>query len=157
MQEVITGIDCEGDEDMTLLADNGLPNVADLNARIDQNLARRLRVVTDYSDQELHDIAEYSVRLFPRDFALTQLETDDFRALCAYSQVTLKLPLQIRSHRKWIGPIIVRLKRLMLPLLRFQLKDTLKGIQEFHCRSVIRMARSVPVHKESSEASVSRE
>lgn len=117
------------------------PEHSKLNSLVAENLKGRLSSHSSYSAQEIADIAELDPSLFPDGFELDTEATKDFRLLCGLSKTGLRLPHQISSHRKFIGPLIVFLKRISMPLVSFYMKETLQGIQDFQVSSVVVLAK----------------
>lgn len=103
----------------------------DLEARARATLERRLEGSTDYTADEIERVHTLKPNLFPQHFELSTAYADHFRALAKLSQQTLKPNGKISSHRKYIGPVIVFLKKLSWPLIRIHLKDHFQGIEDF--------------------------
>ncbi len=126
-----------------LVANSLVPDINSLQGEIQAQLDARLRGnPRHYNTSEIQAIALTETHLFPTGFQLTESETEEFRALCNFSQVSLR-PARITSHRKYLGPIIVFLKRCSWPLLQVHLKNVFAGVQEFQIRSVVTMARQL--------------
>ncbi|MCC6953211.1 MAG: hypothetical protein IT290_03755 [Deltaproteobacteria bacterium] len=124
-----------------------------LGERLRSSLARRIQESqsahgASYTREEVEDISEVSTALFPKGLELSDKETEDFRALCSFSQVTLKPAREIRSHRKYIGKVIVAVKRATWPFIAFHMKDTMRGVQEFQIRTVLALAENLVERRE---------
>jgi len=61
------------------------------------------------------------------------------RRLCQLWEVEVKVG-EITSHRKVIGPIIVGFKRLLVPMMRILLKDTLRQQRDFNAAVILLLA-----------------
>ena len=63
------------------------------------------------------------------------------------SQVELKPARQIKSHRRFIGPVIVGVKKLIYPLIKLHLKDVFQGLEEYCQWNVYQQARTAAALK----------
>lgn len=66
---------------------------------------------------------------------VSERELNVMRRLCQSWQVELR-PMNITSHRKVIGPLIVGVKRLVYPLLQVLLKDFIKQQRDFNASAI---------------------
>lgn len=114
---------------------NNHANAKLLEHTVQDNLKLRLKNSPYYYHQEINDIEEKSTSLFPKDFSIPQDICNRLRALCSLSQTNIKNCQTVKSHRKYLGPLIVFLKKLVLKLLQAQLNDTFKGIEQFNAWS----------------------
>ena len=137
---------------MNILKENGIFNIATINDRITLNLQARLNNYTIYTKEEIQEIESNSTALFPKDFVVDEQLTNEMRALCMLSQAKLKPARQITSHRKFLGPLIVALKRITFPFIRVHLEDTYKGIEQFNSWMVKSHAQQVLRIKELETA-----
>lgn len=119
-----------------LLVDNGFPGVESIAERVEKSLHSRLSAKAEYNDKEIKQVTKLSRSLFPRDFRVSDDAIDTLRVLCSYSRCELKPARAIQSHRPFIGPLIVFLKRISWPFIRFHLKETFDSIQLFHSWTV---------------------
>lgn len=113
----------------------------DLSDRAAANLQNRLRQHASYTNEEIAEISKKNGRLFPRDFQLSTDGTNRFRALCQLSNIQLRPSRQITSHRRYVGWLVVLVKKLTWPLVQFHLKEPFAGIQEFSSWAVTTMAK----------------
>lgn len=65
----------------------------------------------------------------------SDVELEALRRLCQIWDVDLKQPA-ITSHRKFIGPIIVAAKRIVFPILRTFMRDTLRQQRDFNAQAI---------------------
>ena len=121
---------------MSYLKSTGSLNIVGLEQQISSTLTARLNQNQLYNLSEVDQIASYPFRLFPTDFELTEDETTKMRALCTLSQCQLRPATSITSHRRFIGPVIVFIKKLSWPFIKLHLKETLAGIQGFQSWNV---------------------
>ena len=112
-----------------------LPIAKQIEATAHKNLEMRIKNSVNYSNQEIKDIEEKSTSLFPKDFSIPKDICNRLRALCSLSQTNIKDCETVKSHRKYVGPIIVFVKKLVLKLLQAQLHNTFKGIEQFNAWS----------------------
>ncbi len=122
-------------DDKDSLAEN-----AELERRIRDNLAKRLASSTDYTANEIADLEQVAPTLFPPDFCLEKETGGIIRHLAIHSQQRLKPSARITSHRRFIGPLIVKFKRLFWPLLNLHLRDQFVAMEEFSCGAVAAIA-----------------
>ncbi len=123
-----------------LLAESSRLDFPDLEEAIERKLARRLSDSLEYSFEEINRIRELDVRLFPPELELSEEQTNAFRAMASLSQCALK-PSSVRSHRKFIGPVIVALKRITWQLVKVHLLSAFDALQELFSWMVYNQAR----------------
>lgn len=111
-----------------------------LEMRVSASLAQRQQTMPDYPQEEIDHISQLDRRLFPSGFELNEELTTRFRALSALSRCELRPLHQIKSHRPLIGPLIVKAKRLLFPLVAVHFKESFKALQEFNSWSVANQA-----------------
>lgn len=122
----------------TNLNDSWLSAPADLSrdlqecasARVDERVAQGL-----FGHSDVSNIYARKLEFIERSLELTPMQLTHARRLCQLCDVRLKEP-SVTSHRKIIGPIIVSVKRLLFPLLRVLLQDTLKQQRDFNAALV---------------------
>ena len=115
---------------------------AELEKRIAAGLALRLSG-PDMSTDEIVKVSGRDKALFPKGFAIPAETMETFRLLCTWSRCQLRPAREIRSHRRFIGPVIVFLKRLSWPFIQFHLKDTFESMELFHSRLIYAYAAQV--------------
>lgn len=126
-----------------LLVENGVRELSGLEQRARRQLAERIESSPAYDAAEIAEITALEKSLFPRDFEISDETRETLRVLCSFSRCELRPASAIRSHRRIVGPIIVFLKKLSWPLIRFHLKDTFESMQLFHSWVVYSHARQV--------------
>lgn len=94
--------------------------------------AERLSTDPRYNQKEIKEVAALSHRLVPRGLTVDERTAERLRALARLSQTELRAPIAIRSHRRFIGPLIVSIKRALWPLLHALLKDFVDAQREFN-------------------------
>lgn len=131
---------------------SGGPSAAEvLERRVEESLAQRVREGESYTPEEIERVAGLDHRIFPQDFELDVETTEHFRALTLLSQSELKPASQITSHRRFVGPLIVALKRLSWPLIRIHLDKVFQGIQEHQSWVTVRLARQEVALREARQ------
>ena len=103
----------------------------DFEQSLRARLLQRLEQDPEYSSDEIARVSDCSPKICDREFALKKDEYERLRVLCILSQCTMSDSSKINSHRKFIGPIIVKAKRILWKIISSQLENTFSGIQEF--------------------------
>ena len=103
----------------------------DFELDLQSRLTQRLEQDQEYSRDEIARVSACSPKICDNEFALKADEYERLRVLCILSQCALADSSKINSHRKIIGPIIVRAKRILWKIISSQLENTFSGIQEF--------------------------
>ena len=79
------------------------------------------------------------MKLCDGSLKLSKKRLEKLRRLCQLWEVNLK-PAEITSHRKVIGPLIVAVKKLVYPILKVLLKETIKQQRDFNAAAVALIA-----------------
>lgn len=108
-----------------------------------ENLNERLRQHESYSLEEIEKIGRMDHRIFPEGYVLSISDTEMLRPLAMMSQVELKPPRQITSHRKYLGKLIVFIKKATLPLISAHLKPTFEGVNGLGHYTVRAIAKGI--------------
>jgi hypothetical protein len=124
----------------TLLAKNS--HWAHLDSAVESAHLRNIETHC-YTLEECQSVRERSTQLVPTGFELGARDSELLRALAVFSNTELRPPAQITSHRRFIGPIIVFIKKLSWPLVQLHLKETVIGIREFHSLTLTVIARQL--------------
>ena len=101
---------------------------------LEQELAR---VVTEkiqagvYQRDEIRRIEKLDLSVSKGRLDISDDTLDKLRRLCQLWDIDIR-SAEITSHRKFIGPFIVAAKRLVYPVLRTFLKDTLSQQRDFN-------------------------
>jgi hypothetical protein len=112
-----------------------------IEKRINDCFCARLKQNSDYRSEEISQVGQYSTRLFPRNFELEEDASDTLRFLAKLALTDLHPASDIQSHRRFLGPIIVWLKKLSWPFVRIHLKDTFAALREYHIRLLVLVAQ----------------
>lgn len=91
----------------------------------------RLKENEEYCVEEIQRVSAKSPRLCSTDFNLQSEDYERLRVLCILSQCALANASSISSHRRFIGPLIVKTKQILWKITSSQLEDSFSGIQEF--------------------------
>jgi len=103
-------------------------------------LDKRLSISDNYTVNEIEEVSNRSERLFRDNFEISKEQTELFRVLASHAHVKLH-PRNITSHRKYIGPIIVGLKKVLFKLVGVILKDTFNTQEMFNRYTIKTLAR----------------
>jgi hypothetical protein len=118
------------------IGSSGEPDAKLLEGRVSDALQLRLKQRSDLNEEEIRNVSELKARLLPEGYELDLPTTERLRLLCRLSQAELRPAASITSHRKLVGPLIVRAKRLLWPLLRAPFKDSFAALDEFNSQVV---------------------
>ncbi len=127
----------------SILADNNLKSIKDLNSQLVTKLKNRLKEDKNYLEEEILKVSKLQHRLFPEGFELSTKDATAVRSLCTLSQTDLKPVRAISSHRKYIGPLIVALKKATWPMIKFHLTNSFKGISQFNSWAVFSISNII--------------
>ena len=109
-----------------------------LAADIEQSALRRM-ISENITAQDVLNIQNRKLDLIPKNLNVSDERLEKLRRLCQLWEVDIHLG-EIRSHRKFIGPIIVGLKKLLFPVIRFMLKDLIREQRDFNAAAIILFA-----------------
>lgn len=84
-----------------------------------------------YSVDTIKYFQEVSFSPVADDLTVTEKRLEQLRKLCQLWDLKIR-PAEITSHRRFIGPLIVAVKRLIYPILSAFLKDTLHQQRSFN-------------------------
>jgi hypothetical protein len=103
-------------------------------------LEKRLSNSDEYTVNEISEVSNRSEKLFPNNFEISEEQTEIFRILTKFTRAELR-PRNLTSHRKYFGPVIVGIKRVLFKLLGVILKDTLQSQEVFNRYAVKALAQ----------------
>lgn len=109
--------------------------------RINDKLKARCVGNAEYTADEVEKVSHLTKKLFRGDTPMPIEVEEQFRRLCRFTEMGLPVQFSISSHRKFVGPVIVFMKRCLLALLRPVLADTMTSIRSFCELSVMEMAQ----------------
>lgn len=112
-----------------------------LDKKIEENLNARLKSQANFDEEEIAKVSSLDCSLFPKDFLLDQTRNEEYRILARSAQLELKPACEIRSHRKYLGKLIVLVKRASWPFVRIHLKDTVEHMRDFSSQALYTMAK----------------
>lgn len=127
----------------SFIENNKYINHQELMQKITIRLDCRIKNNANYSTLEISEISTKNSALCPSNFEISDKARELLRVLIMLSRCELKLAKHIRSHRKFIGPLIVFFKKLTWPLVHFHLKDTFESIQQFNSWTVYGLAQQI--------------
>ena len=114
------------------------------DAQIEEILEQRVQEHVqkkDYSPDNVSYLAKMNLHLSSSELQVSDEMLEKLRRLCQLWDVSLK-PLQITSHRKYIGPLIVFTKKLTFRILQVLLKDFIRQQRSFNAACVDAIANS---------------
>jgi hypothetical protein len=85
--------------------------------------------------QDVDNIRNRALDLIPKDLSVDAVALEKLRRLCQLWEVDLHVG-DISSHRKWIGPVIVQMKKLLFPVIRFFMKDFIREQRDFNAATI---------------------
>lgn len=85
----------------------------------------------ELSPEEARRIERLELLMGSDDLQISDSTLEKLRQLCQLWDVDLR-PAEVKSHRPVIGPVIVAAKRLIYPVLRAFLRNSIKQQQEFN-------------------------
>jgi hypothetical protein len=88
-----------------------------------------------YTEDFVKVVAKISPGVMKRSLRVNAQQLESLRRLCQIWDVDVK-PLPITSHRKFIGPVIVAVKRLVFPILKLFLRDSLRQQRDFNAQTI---------------------
>ena len=94
---------------------------------------------TRLTTQDVENIQSRQMDVIPKSLSLDPIRLEKLRRLCQLWEVDIRIG-EITSHRKYIGPVIVKAKQLMFPVMRFMLKDLIREQRDFNSASIQLMA-----------------
>lgn len=112
----------------------GAPSQA-LQDRCQERVSQHLQK-GDYSVSSIAAIAALRPAMLDRSLVIGEKDYEALRRLCQVWDVDLR-PSPITSHRPLVGPLIVAMKKLLFPVLRVFLKDTLRQQRDFNSQTLV--------------------
>lgn len=95
-----------------------------------------------FSDANVRYISDMHLALAPQGLEISEESLEKLRRLCQLWDVDIR-PSRISSHRKFIGPLIVKAKELLYPMLRVFLKDFIRQQRAFNAATIALIAEVV--------------
>lgn len=126
-----------------MIVKNGLPGLENVESSVLEALKTRIQTQADLTADEIRKVSALDKSLFPKTMEIPEEATESLRLLCTWSRCELRPAREIQSHRRFIGPVIVFLKRVSWPFIRFHLKDTFESMELFHSKLIYAHARQV--------------
>lgn len=88
-----------------------------------------------FTEDDIDYVAKLKLPLVGGALTVSDKDLEQLRRLCQLWDVELQ-PVAISSHRRFVGPIIVAIKKLLMPFMRAILKDTLKRQRDFNAATI---------------------
>ncbi len=109
--------------------------LASLQARIEARISQG-----DYNRDEIHYVSKVNLELVNESLSVDQVTLEKLRQACQLWDIQFR-PVNISSHRKFIGPVIVALKKLALPIIKLLMKDVIERQRLFNATMIGIVAR----------------
>ena len=101
-----------------------------------------LRALGRFSENEQKWIKAVDFKPVKSNLELSNESLENLRRLCQIWDVDLRSN-NFSSHRKFFGPLIVTVKKLIFPVLRFFLKDFIRQQRQFNAACIAAIADSL--------------
>ena len=101
-----------------------------LEKTLSDNVAQRI-ASGNYKARDVDYIAKFPISLTTGALTINDLQLEKLRRLCQLADVQLT-PSRITSHRAFIGPVIVAVKKILFSILAVLLKETLRKQRDFN-------------------------
>ncbi len=96
------------------------------NARIQDGIVK---------EADVSNIRNRTLDLIPKDLSVNAVTLEKLRRLCQLWEVDIRVS-EITSHRKYIGPVVVKVKKMLFPIIRFFMKDLIREQRDFNAASI---------------------
>jgi hypothetical protein len=93
----------------------------------------------EFNEHNIGYIRDLKLKLVEGGLNVSEKDLEKLRTLCKLWDVELK-PSEISSHRPFVGPFIVAVKKLLFPVIRIFLKDSFKQQRDFNAAAVSMIA-----------------
>lgn len=120
----------------TLILSCGNRDAKSISSKILERINFELKNDQLFNEGEIDHIETIDLRLINKNSNISVKETDRLRTLAKLSNLQLKPAAHITSHRKYLGKLIVWLKRGSWPFINIHLKQQFTEIQEFAAETV---------------------
>jgi len=110
-----------------------------LAARLGERVEARVRA-GELTARHIADVAKMNLSPTKGSLVIPTVTLERLRRLCQLWDVDLRPAREITSHRRFIGPVIVAAKRLLFPIVRFFMQDTLRQQREFNATAIALLA-----------------
>lgn len=97
------------------------------------------------TENNLKYLQQLDLSIVKSDLDISDLLLERLRLNCQLFDVELR-PREITSHRKFVGPVIVAVKKLIFPVIKFFLKDFIRQQKDFNA-SLIATLGQIAVEK----------
>lgn len=101
-----------------------------LRSLIDELIAKKR-----FSKTDVQNIRSRELDLIRQDLTVSDRHLEKLRSLCQLWEIDIS-DAEIKSHRRFLGPIIVRVKKLLFPIVRFFIKDLIREQRAFNAEAI---------------------
>lgn len=120
---------------LTVLGERDEPLATHLGERVEARVE-----AGELTPKHIADVAEMNLAPTKGSLVIPTMTLERLRRLCQLWDVDLRPARAITSHRRVIGPVIVAAKRLLFPIVRFFMHDTLRQQREFNATAIALLA-----------------
>ena len=113
------------------------------DANLEQRVASQVQgriAAGQFAARDVEYVAGLTRPVFSGRADLDDDSLEKLRTLCKMWDVDIR-PAAITSHRKFLGPLIVKCKQVFFPLLRVLLKDFIAQQREFNATAITLLAK----------------
>ena len=106
--------------------------------QVDEDMQARM-AASEYTSDEAYYVSHVDLALCKKELKISDERLEKLRHLCQLWDIDLRHK-EITSHRKFVGPAIVFVKKRIYPLFRFFLKDLIHQQQRFNATAIALIA-----------------
>ena len=106
----------------------------ELEDRVAQKIAAK-----EFTIDNVEYVSKIDLKPIKGKLELSEIELEKLRAMCSLWALELR-PISITSHRKFIGPLIVGAKKLIFPIIRIFMRETLQQQSRFNAATIALVA-----------------
>ncbi len=100
-----------------------------------ENAVARAQTASQLSSDEVERVKQLDFSVCKGELNVSDEILEKLRRMCQIWDVDIRVR-EISSHRKFIGPVIVAAKKLVFPVLRAFLNDTLRQQRDFNAAAI---------------------
>lgn len=111
---------------------------ANLESELKQS-SERVLAAGELSAKQLKHVSNLKASVVDGELQVNDVVLEKLRTLCMSWDIDIK-PREIASHRKFIGPVIVAFKKLLYPIIRALLFNTIQAQRHFNGTAISLLA-----------------
>lgn len=117
----------------------GTESSSEMAQRLEDQVSQKV-AAGKFKREDQHYVRDVNFMPVRENLHISQERLEKLRRLCQLWEVELAPPREISSHRPFVGPLIVAAKKMMFPILRVFLKDTLRKQRDFNAAAIALLA-----------------